>query len=189
MKVSLLRALYTKYLHKNIPVSEWAEEMIALFESLKIDLTSQPVLARFDSTKLIILKTDWSCLGFSFILMQPANDEESRIASQKLISTGVCDFVIKLSGSGMRSCTDTEAHYHGFVVECAALRWEISKNKIYLWGCKFYCMCDMKSLYKILDYDGPIHSLRRWSQELLAYNFETIHRPATMMKDVDALDP
>lgn len=46
----------------------------------------------------------------------------------------------------------------------------------------------MNSLYRILEYDGPIHSLRRWSQELLAYNFETIHRPAAMMKDIDALN-
>lgn len=69
MKVSPLRSLYTNYLHKNIPVSKWTKDIIALFESLKVDLTSQLVLARFDSTKPIILKTDWSSLGFSFILM------------------------------------------------------------------------------------------------------------------------
>ena len=136
------------------------------------------ILARFDSTKPLILKTDWSSLGFSFILMQPANDEHSRRASEKLVKTGTCNFDTKLDGprlqaicSGMRSSTSTDAHYHSFVGECAALRWAISKNKIYLWGCKFYCMCDMKSLYRILEYDGPIHSLRRWSQKLLAYNF------------------
>jgi len=49
-------------------------------------------------------------------------------------------------------------------------------------------MCDMKTLYKMLQYEGPIHCLRRWSQELQAFDFETIHRSAVMMKDVDALN-
>ena len=88
----------------------------------------------------------------------------------------------------MRSATETESHYHSFIGECAALRWAIAKNKIYLCGTRFYAMCDIKTLNKILEYDGPIHSLRRWTQELLAYDFETIHRPATMMRDVDTLN-
>ena len=60
--------------------------------------------------------------------------------------------------------------------------------KHYLWGKQFYAMCDMKTLYRILEYDGPIHCIRRWCQELFAYDFITIHRPAIMMKDVDALN-
>ena len=43
------------------------------------------------------------------------------------------------------------------------------------------------SIKEILEYAGSIHQLRRWSQELFAYNFSIIHRPATMMKDVDTL--
>ena len=45
----------------------------------------------------------------------------------------------------------------------------------------------MKTVYKILNYDGPVHTLRRWSQELLAYSFTCVHRPNNMMHDVDAL--
>ena len=46
----------------------------------------------------------------------------------------------------------------------------------------------MKTTYRILEYDGPIHSLRRWCQELQNYHFVVFHRPATMMVDVDALN-
>ena len=46
----------------------------------------------------------------------------------------------------------------------------------------------MKSIGIILEYTGPIHTLRRWSQELMSYNFVPLHRPCTMMKDVDALN-
>jgi hypothetical protein len=40
---------------------------------------------------------------------------------------------------------------------------------------------------EILNYDGQIHVVRRWAQELLGYHFAVIHRPARMMQDVNAL--
>ena len=43
----------------------------------------------------------------------------------------------------------------------------------------------MATTYKILHYLGPIHTLRRWCQEMLAYSFACIHRTHKMMIDVD----
>ena len=195
MKVAPLRQLYTKYLHQKIPQMAWSKDLIYLFEALKKDLTTEPVLARYDSTKPIFLKTDWSSLGMSFILMQPGNDKKSDEASKSLLENGTCNFDVSHDGprlrpisSGMRKCTDSESHYHSFVGEIATLRWAIAKNKLYLWGITFYVLCDMKSTYRILEYDGPIHSLRRWCQELQSYQFIAFHRPAAMMSDVDALN-
>ena len=188
LKVTPLRQVYTKYVHQKIPHMAWSKDLVYLFEYLKKDLTTEPVLARYDSTKSIFLKTDWSSLGMSFILMQPGNDVESDEDS-------ICDFDVSHNGprfrpisSGMRKCTDSESHYHSFVGEIATLRWAIAKNKLYLWGITFYVLCDMKSTYRILEYDGPIHSLRRWCQELQSYQFIAFHRPAAMMSDVDALN-
>ena len=45
----------------------------------------------------------------------------------------------------------------------------------------------MKSIDIILEYVGSIHALRRWSQELMAYDCFPVHRPDFMMRDVDAL--
>jgi len=195
LKVAPLRQLYMKYLHRDIPKEEWTQERKLLFQSLKQDLTSAPVLARYDSTKPVVLKTDWSSLGLSFILMQPADDEVSKKASEKLCAGHGCDFDLAMTGPrlqpfhcGMRACRGTEQHYHSFVGESAALRWAIAKNKNYLWGSRFYCLCDMKSLDKLLEYDGPIHCLRRWAQDLQSYDFVPYHRPARMMADVDALN-
>ena len=39
----------------------------------------------------------------------------------------------------------------------------------------------------VLKYQGSIHHLNRWSQELLAYESICIHRPNTMVKDVDSI--
>ena len=55
-----------------------------------------------------------------------------------------------------------------------------------MWGSEFYWLCDCSGVKEILEYDGPIHQVRRWAQELLGYSFHVVHRPARMMADVDA---
>jgi len=120
-----------------------------LFQSLKNDLTTAPVLARYDSSKPVFLKTgDWSAIGMSFILMQPENKNESRAATRKLLEEGICNFDLVMQSPrlqtfayGYRACTETEKHYHSFVGESAALRWAIAKNKDYLWGQKNFTAC------------------------------------------------
>ena len=54
-------------------------------------------------------------------------------------------------------------------------------------GTEFYWLCDCIAVKKVLEYNGSIHQLKRWSQELLAYAFVCIHRPNKMMKDVDGI--
>ena len=55
-----------------------------------------------------------------------------------------------------------------------------------MWG-KFYWICDCIAVKEILEYTGSIHQLRRWSQELLGYEFAIIHRAASMIQCVDDL--
>ena len=40
---------------------------------------------------------------------------------------------------------------------------------------------------EVLDYNGHIHQLKGFPQELLAYEFVIIHPLSKMMKDVDAV--
>jgi len=56
--------------------------------------------------------------------------------------------------------------------------WAIGHNRKYLWGSEFYWLCDCSGVKEILEYDGPIHQVRRWAQELLGYFFHVVHRPA-----------
>ena len=88
---------------------------------------------------------------------------------------------------GLRSNLPYEIDYHSFVGEIACGLWIIPHNRRYLWGRKFYWICDYNSIKEILEYTGSIHQLRRWSQQLFDYDFSIIHRPAAMMKDVDSL--
>ena len=54
-------------------------------------------------------------------------------------------------------------------------------------GYIFNWMFDCNAIKEIIEYDGSIHQLKRWTQELLAYEFVIIHRVAAMMKDVDSI--
>ena len=129
-----------------------------------------------------------------YILMQPDDSTEARAATSKLLNKREYDFDLSSDGARLRpvlfnsrSCTATEKHYHGCVGEIACGRWAIGMEKRYLWGTHFFWLCDMKTTYRIMHYTGPIHILRRWYQELLAYNFSCIHRSYLMMIDVDYL--
>ena len=189
-----LRSLYRRYRGELIPIIAWSPELIALFHELKVCITSSPVLRRYDPTEPVFLKTDWSAEGMGWILTQPASDEISQKAVHTLLQTGECLFDKTKSGArlqpiafGSRACTDRERHFHSFVGEAAAGRWAISQNRHFLWGAHFYWVCDCKSIKEILEYSGSIPMVMRWAQELLGYHFSIIHRPASMMEDVDSL--
>ena len=46
---------------------------------------------------------------------------------------------------------------------------------------------DCTTVKEILVYFELVYQLRRWSQELMGYEYAFIHRPAKTMKDIDAL--
>ena len=194
VKLKPLRKLLHGHYRQVIPLIAWTPELIELFNELKVDITSSPVLRRFDPSRPTFLKTDWSAEGMGWILMQPANDDDSRTAMETLKETGECLFNLTTSGPrlqavayGSRSCTDMEKLFHSFVGEAACGRWAIGQNRRFLWGNHFYWMCDCRAMKEVLEYDGTIAMVSRWAQELLGYHFTVIHRHARMMIDVDGL--
>ena len=126
--------------------------------------------------------------------MQPDNSPESLAAILHLESTGACLFDCKRFGPRLmpiifNSSTnfDHEKYYYSFVGEIACGCWAISRLRKYLWGTLFYWLCDCKAIKEIIEYNGSIHQIKRWSQELLAYEFVIIHRLAAMIQDVDGI--
>jgi hypothetical protein len=126
--------------------------------------------------------------------MQPDNSASSIQTLHHLRSEGTCKFDITMHGArlraihfGSRGCTDRERHFNSFVREAAYGHWSISQNRKFLWGAEFFWLCDCSAMREILEYDGPIHQIRRWAQELLGYYFQIFHRPARIMRDVDGL--
>lgn len=194
IRLKPLRKLCKSYFRKDIPIMAWTQDLIQLFADIKVCITSGPILARYNPEKPTFLKTDWSADGMAWILMQPADDEESQRATKLLLETGECIFDLCKNGArlrpiafGSRACTDMERKLHSFLGEIACGRWAIGQNRRFLWGCYFYWMCDCSAVKEVLEYDGSISYICRWAQELLGYHFACIHRSNKMMIDVDSL--
>ena len=194
-RVSPLRSFARKFHRLPIPPHEWTPKLDAAFTDLKQAIVSDPCLARYDSNLPVFLKTDWSGAGMSYILMQPANNTAAQEALALLQAGGDNLFDTMIQGArlrpvrfGSRKCTRRESFLHSFFGEAGAGRWSMGQCRRYLWGAHFYWFCDCKDVQAILFYEGPIHALSRLAQELFAYNFTCLHRPARMMVDVDALN-
>jgi hypothetical protein len=190
-----LRRMVCRYSRKAIPPVEWTETRVALFDSMKEALTSSPVMARFDSSTPVFLKTDWSASGMGCILMQPDGSKESLAAISKLVAGEDNEFDAEMTGArlrpvlfGSRKCDDRETHYHSMVGEAACGRWAFGKLKKYLYGAHFWWICDCDGMQILFGYDSPIKQLRRWGQEMLGYNCTLLHRSHQLMRDVDAIN-
>ena len=85
----------------------------------KVGVTSSPFLNIFDPDKPKLLKSEWRAEGMGWILMHPANDDESQRTMRTLRETGECLFNLGKNGARLRpiafgliSCTDFEREYH-----------------------------------------------------------------------------
>ena len=189
-----LRRLQRLYHRQALRLLTWSLQLINVFEKCKINLVTSPLLLRYDSSKPTFLKTDWSACGMGYIPIQPDNSPESIAAIEELQFTGEFIFDQTLSGPRLisvlfisRSNLVHEKDYHLFLGEITFGRCAISRFRKYLWGTLFYWMCNCNTIKEIIEYDGNIHQLKRWTQELLAYEFVIIHRVASMKKNVDSI--
>ena len=87
MRIKLLRQILKKYFRKPIPPMAWLPALIALFQYIKVCITSSPVLAWYELNKPIFLKTDWSPEVMGYIMMQPLSDPKSIAATKFLPKT------------------------------------------------------------------------------------------------------
>jgi hypothetical protein len=168
IRVKPLCALERQHHQKPIPSAMWTPTLTCRWDELKLAITS-PCLGRYDSLLPCVLKTDWAGTGMGWILMQPDHSPASTTTLALLRSTGSCTFDLTMNGArlrpirfGSRSCTEREHHFHLFVGEAACGWWAISQNRKFLWGSEFFWLCDCSAVKEILEYDGPIHQIRRY---------------------------
>ena len=82
---------------------------------------------------------------------------------------------------------DHESYWYSFASDITCDCYAILRLRKYLWGVLFNWICDCNTIKEILEYNGSIHRLKRWSQETLVYKVIVIHRISIIMKDVDDL--
>ena len=70
----------------------WTDAQQNCFRELQKSILDDPCLRRFDHTKLVVLLTDFSAIGFGYVATQPGDDEESLSTMQKCMRGGEFDF-------------------------------------------------------------------------------------------------
>jgi hypothetical protein len=129
-----------------------------------------------------------------WILMQPDDSDASAAELALFRSDGICNFDVTMNGArlrpirlGSRGCTERERHYHSFVGEAGCGRWAISQNREFLWGAEFFWLCGCSAITGILEYDGPIHQIRRFLSSLPSpcAHGEGCRRPYSAPESVD----
>ena len=69
MRIKALRQLLKAYFRKPITTMAWSPSLLLMLQDIKDQITSLPILARYDPVKPIFLKTDWSAEGMGWISM------------------------------------------------------------------------------------------------------------------------
>jgi hypothetical protein len=59
----------------------WMPEAQGAWDNLKGTILLDPCIQHFDHHKLIVLRTDFSSLGFGYVLLHPGNDKASTKAA------------------------------------------------------------------------------------------------------------
>jgi hypothetical protein len=77
----------------------WTKEAQAAWDDLKNTILSDPCIQRFNHRKLIVLRTDFSSLGFGFVFLQPGNNTASTKAADNYRAGKGFSFMTKSSAA------------------------------------------------------------------------------------------
>ena len=97
-------------------------------------LLADPCLMRYNCELRCYLRTDWSAIGMGFVLLQPADDTESRAAMRREIAGGPCKFMLLNAKChlrpicfGSRKSRGRESKLHSHLGEGFCGDWVITK--------------------------------------------------------------
>ena len=60
----------------------WTSDAKKAFDDIKSAILDDPCIQRFDHKKLIVIRTDFSGVGFGYVLLQPVDDAASMNAAK-----------------------------------------------------------------------------------------------------------
>ena len=144
----------TELVKKNKPnVVSWGETQQRAFESLKLKLSTAPVLVIPDCNKTMFVQTDASDVGLGAVLLQ---EHEGVLHPVKFLS---------------RKLKEAEKHYSTIEKEGLAIVWAIEKLAIYLYGVEFVLLTDHKPLTFMKQTKMRNARVMRWSLFLQDWSF------------------
>jgi hypothetical protein len=137
----------------------WTYAAQADWDDIKQAIISDPSLQRFNYLKLVILCTDFSALGFGYVLLQPGNDAALIKALQDYRDGKGYTFMTKESTAALhpicfsaRKCRGNKVCLHSYLGKCFAGDYAINKNQYYMFVQCFVWMTDCYAVKFLLSY-------------------------------------
>jgi len=154
---------------KNISF-EFGEECVRAYDTLREELTSEPVLGLYNPAAETELHTDACASGIGAMLLQKQKN-------------GTWTVIAYFS----QSTNQAESHYHSFELEMLAIVRAVERFHLYLYGLFFTVVTDCNALVYAVTKANLNPRIARWTLALQNYSFKMAHRPAERMRHVDAL--
>jgi transposase InsO family protein len=153
-----------RLLKKNVSWN-WTNEDQALFDRLKLEITSDRVLVHYDPQLPLVLSCDASEKGVGAVLQHRYPDDTLRPIM-----------------AASRTLTVAESNYSSIDCEALAILFGVGKFYKYLYGRHFYLLTDHKPLERIFGEKSEIPKLAasrlvRWAIQLSAFNYTLLHVP------------
>ena len=149
---------------------KWTEECNQAFNTLKMCLTSAPILALPEWSKPFILDTDASDVGIGAVLSQIHQDGSEHV---------IC--------YASRILTKPERNYCVTRKELLAVVTFLKHFRQYLIGRQFTIRTDHGALTWLRNFKAPEGQMARWLEKLQDYQFTITHRPGRKHNNADAL--
>jgi hypothetical protein len=140
LRIAPLREI-TKHGYTDPVQPLWTEAAQRAFDDMKLSIISNLCLQCFNHRKLVVLRTDFSSIGFGYVLLQPSNDEASTQAALNYRNGKGFSFMTKESTAhlhpvcfGARKCRRNKVRLHSHLGKCFAGNYAINKMRHYVFG-------------------------------------------------------
>jgi hypothetical protein len=159
---------------------------------MRTAIVSDPCLKQFDYHKLVVLQTNFSTMGFGYVLLQPGNNDASTQAAQDYRDGNAFTFMTKESLAklhpacfGARKCHGNEVRLHSHLGKCFAGDYAINKMRHYVFGQHFVWVTDCYAMKFLLSYEGSNPAILRLQMRLMCWDMDIVHRPDSELVDAD----
>jgi hypothetical protein len=170
----------------------WTAEANSAFEELKNSVLCNPCLHWFDHCKLTMLRTDFSALGFGYVVCQPGDDECLLAKTSQYMSGNGFGFMTKGSGGvlypvafGVYRRRGNEKQLHSYLGERFAGDWAINKVWHMCFGCRFVWITDCYAVKFILLYNNSNPTILRLQMRLMCWDVDINHHTNDFLVDAD----
>jgi hypothetical protein len=165
------------------PVAQyWSTAAQNSLDVIKNAILANPCILRFDYRKLIVLRTNFSCLGFGWVLCQPGDNEASNKAVQEYCSDKGFNFMMKDSSAvlrpvcfGGRKSRGNEVRLHSHLGKIFVGNYGMNKCRHMLFGQRFLWVTDCYAAKFVLSYDGVNPAILCLQMRLICWDVDIVH--------------